>query len=452
MYLDSNGNAIAGLSLNGALASGVPGTVAGLFASMKYARLPFKKLIAPAIALAEKGFTITKSQAQSFNANKTEFLQMNKVPVAFVKAVEWKEGDLLRQPELAKTLKRIQAKGAKGFYEGETAKLIVREMKKTNGIISLQDLKNYKAAARTAIRYTYKNYEILGMPMPSSGGILVQQMMKMIENRDITSMGFLTAASVQLMVEVERRAYADRANFMGDADFVKVPVKTLVSETYLRQRMNDFKPGVAGSSIVTKGGNITESEETTHISIIDKEGNAVAVTTTLNGGYGSYTVVEGAGFLLNNEMDDFSIKPGTPNMYGAIGNAANAIAPNKRMLSSMTPTIVLSQNKPYLVVGTPGGTTIPTSVFQSLVNILEFNLTEEEAVNKPKFHHQWLPDEVAIERDFPAVVAEQLKGMGYKVVPRSAIGRTELIRITYTNARKITAVADKRGDDAAEGF
>ena len=452
MYLDSNGNVITGLSVKGALASGVPGTVAGLFASMKYARLPFKKLVGPAIELAEKGFTITKSQAQSFNANKKEFLEMNKMPVAFVKATEWKEGDLLRQPELANTLRRMQAKGAKGFYEGETARLIVKEMKKTSGIISLQDLKNYKAAERTAIRYKYKNYEILGMPMPSSGGILVQQMMKMIEHRDIASMGFLSAASVQLMVEVERRAFADRGTFMGDADFVKVPVKKLVSDDYLRERMNDFRPGVAGSSTVIKEGNISESEETTHISIIDKEGNAVAVTTTLNGGYGSYTVVEGAGFLLNNEMDDFSIKPGTPNMYGAVGKAANAIAPRKRMLSSMTPTIVLQQNKPYLVVGTPGGTTIPTSVFQSLVDMLEYNLTEEETVNKPKFHHQWLPDEVAVEKDFPAAVSEQLKGMGYKIVPRSPIGRTELIRIINTNGRRIVAVADKRGDDAAEGY
>ncbi len=452
MYLDSNGNIMTGLSLNGALASGVPGTVAGLFETMKYARLPFKKLIAPAIELAEKGFTLTKSQAQSFNSNKAEFLQMNKWPVAFIKNVAWKEGDLLVQPDLAKTLKRIQAKGSKGFYEGETARLIVKEMQKTNGIISLQDLKNYKAANRTAIRYPYKNYEILGMPMPSSGGILVQQMMKMIEKRNIGKMGFLSAASVQLMVEVERRSFADRGTFMGDADFVKVPVKTLVSDAYLQQRMNDFKPGVAGSSSVTLEGNISESEETTHISIVDKDGNAVAVTTTLNGNYGSYTVVEGAGFLMNNEMDDFSVKPGTPNMYGAIGKAANAIAPGKRMLSSMTPTIVLKQNKPYVVVGTPGGTTIPTSVFQSLVNMLEFNMNEDETVNKPKFHHQWLPDIISIEQNFPAAVAAELKGMGYNVVPRGAIGRTELIRITQDKGRKIVAVADKRGDDAAEGY
>ena len=314
------------------------------------------------------------------------------------------------------------------------------------------DLKNYKAIERKSVRFDYKGYEIVGMPMPSSGGIIVQQLMKMTEAKNLGSMGFLTAASVQLMVEAERRAFADRGTYMGDADFAKVPVKTLVSDAYLQQRMLDYKPGVAGNSEQTKEGLIKESEETTHLSIVDNEGNAVAVTTTLNGNYGSYTVVKGAGFLLNNEMDDFSVKPGSPNMYGAVGKAANAIVPGKRMLSSMTPTIVLKNNLPYLVVGTPGGTTIPTSVFQSLVNILDFNMSEEDAVNKPKFHHQWLPDEVYIEKDFPASVADELRKMGYKVTVRSEIGRTELIRITQDGGRKITAIADKRGDDAAAGY
>jgi gamma-glutamyltranspeptidase / glutathione hydrolase len=452
MYLDKEGNPLTQRSLYGPLASGIPGTVAGLFASMKYAKLPFKTLIAPAIDLAQKGFAITASQAQSFNENKSLFEKMNKTKVAFVSSLLWKEGDLLIQPALAQTLKRIRSKGAKGFYQGLTAKLIVKEMKKNKGIITLQDLKNYKVKERNAIRYHYKDYEIVGMPMPSSGGIILQQLMKIIENRNIAAMGFQTASSVQLMVEAERRAFADRGTYMGDADFVKVPVKTLVSDAYLQQRMKDYKPGVAGSSTVTKEGIIAETEETTHISIVDNEGNAVAVTTTLNGGYGSYTVVEGAGFLLNNEMDDFSVKPGTPNMYGAVGKAANAISPGKRMLSSMAPTIVLKNNKPFIVVGTPGGTTIPTSVFQSLVNILEFNLSEEEAVNKPKFHHQWLPDEIAIEKDFPLSVAMELEAMGYKITKRSSIGRTELIKLTDLPVRKVSAVADKRGDDAAEGY
>jgi gamma-glutamyltranspeptidase/glutathione hydrolase len=452
MYLDKNGNPITQLSLEGPMASGIPGTVAGLFASKIYAKLSFKKLISPAIQLAEKGFPITASQAQSFNNNKSDFERMNKTAVAFVKNTPWKEGDMLIQPELAKTLKRILRKKARGFYEGPIAKLIVQEMNRGKGIINLADLKNYKAIERTAIRYNYKDYEIVGMPMPSSGGIIIQQLMKIIEQRNIADMGFQTAASVQLMTEAERRAFADRGTYMGDADFVKVPVKTLVSESYLQQRMNDFKPGVAGNSKITKEGIISESEETTHISIVDNEGNAVSVTTTLNGNYGSYTVVSGAGFLLNNEMDDFSVKPGSPNMYGAVGKAANAIAPGKRMLSSMSPTIVLKNNKPYIVVGTPGGTTIPTSVFQSLVNILEFNLNEEDAVNKPKFHHQWLPDELFIEKDFPTTVAAELKAMGYKLSTRTGIGRTELIRITNNNGRKVIAIADKRGDDAAEGY
>lgn len=452
MYLDKKGNPIKELSLNGPLASGVPGTVAGLFASMKYGRLSFAELVAPAIELAEEGFAITASQAASFNASKRTFEKANKNAVRFVKEDLWQEGDMLRQPELANTLKRMKAAGARGFYEGVTARMIVEEMKRSNGIISLQDLKNYRAKERVPVRFNYKGYEIIGMPMPSSGGILLQQMMTMIEHRDIASMGFQTPESVQLMVEVERRAYADRGTYMGDADFAKVPVKTLVSDAYLQQRMSDYKPGVAGSSTVTKEGMIKESDQTTHLSVVDKYGNAVSVTTTLNGGYGCHTVVSGAGFLLNNEMDDFSVKPGAPNMYGAVGKAANAIEPGKRMLSSMTPTIVLKDNKPYIVVGTPGGTTIPTSVFQSIVNILEFGLTPEEAVNKPKFHHQWLPDEIRVEDDFPDDVIAALKAMGYPVNKKGAIGRTELIRISEKPVRTITAIADKRGDDAAGGY
>lgn len=452
MYLDSAGNPIKKLSLEGPLASGIPGTVAGLFASMKYAKLPVEKLIAPAILLAEKGFAITASQARSFNASKKEFLANNKNSIAFVKEGKWQEGDLLVQPELAATLKRIRNKGADGFYKGTTAKLIVAEMKRSNGIISLHDLKNYKAKERTATRFHYKQYEIVGMPMPSSGGLLLEQMMKMIEKRNIGSMGFQTAQSVQLMTEVERRAYADRGTYMGDADFVKVPVDILRSNAYLEQRMADYKPGVAGSSSITKEGYIKESEETTHLSVVDKDGNAVAVTTTLNGGYGSYTVVSGAGFLLNNEMDDFSVKPGAPNMYGAVGKAANAIAPGKRMLSSMTPTIVLKDQQPYIVVGTPGGTTIPTSVFQTLVNLLEFTMSPSDAVNQPKFHHQWLPDEIFIEDGFDAAAKAKLEAMGYHFNSRGAIGRTELIVLTHGPTRTIMAVADKRGDDAAAGY
>ena len=288
------------------------------------------------------------------------------------------------------------------------------------------------------------------MPLPSSGGIILQQMMKMIEKQNVASMKFETAQSVQLMTEIERRAYADRANFLGDPDFVKVPVKTLVSDKYLTKRMQDYVPGKAGSSTQTTAGNIKESEQTTHLSVIDKEGNAVSVTTTLNGSYGSKTVVSGAGFLLNNEMDDFSVKPGVPNMYGAVGNEKNAIAPGKRMLSSMTPTIVLKNNQPYVVVGTPGGTTITTSVFQTLIDIIDFKMTTNDAVNKPKFHHQWLPDQIDVEKGFPEDVKTQLTKMGYILKERSAIGRTEVIK--KSRPKNIEAVADNRGDDHAAGY
>jgi gamma-glutamyltranspeptidase/glutathione hydrolase len=317
------------------------------------------------------------------------------------------------------------------------------------GIISLDDLKQYQAKERTPLDFNYKGYQIITMPLPSSGGVILQQMLKMIEGRNIASMQFQTAASVQLMTEVERRAYADRAEFLGDPDFVKVPVKTLVSTEYLNDRMKDFEPGKAGNSKTTLAGTLKESEETTHLSVMDNDGNAVSVTTTLNGGYGSRTVVSGAGFLLNNEMDDFSVKPGVPNMYGAMGNEKNAIAPGKRMLSSMTPTIVLKDGLPYLVVGTPGGTTIPTSVFQTLVHMLEFNMSADDAVNKPKFHHQWLPDEISVERDFNEEAKNKLETMGYTVKKRGAIGRTEVIQI---KDKKITAVGDKRGDDDARGY
>ena len=454
MYLNEKGEPQLHLSQDGHLAAGVPGTVAGLFASMKYAKLSFATLIQPAIDLAQKGFAITASQAASFNNTKKEFLELNTSPVAFVKETEWKAGDILIQKDLAKTLKRIRDNGQKGFYEGETAGLIVAEMQKGKGIISLGDLKTYQAKERPVIDFNYKGYQVITMPLPSSGGIILQQMMKMIEDKNITAMKFQTAASVQLMTEVERRAFADRAEFLGDPDFVKVPVKTLVSSTYLKERMKDYEPGKAGNSKITTAGNIKESEETTHLSVLDSYGNAVSVTTTLNGGYGSRTIVAGAGFLLNNEMDDFSVKPGVPNMYGAVGNEKNAIAAGKRMLSSMTPTIVLKNGSPYLVVGTPGGTTIPTSVFQTLVNVLDFNMTAEDAVNKPKFHHQWLPDELAVEKDFDADVKKQLEDMGYKIKVREAIGRTELIQIknTATAPKKIIAVADKRGDDDARGW
>ncbi len=449
MYLDADGNAVGEKSLYGHLSAGVPGTVAGLFASHQFARLPMPVLIQPAIDLAEKGFVITEGEAGALNSSREAFEKYNSQTPLFVKTAGWKKGDTLVQADLANTLKRIKSHGSKGFYEGATAQLIVEEMKRGNGLISIDDLKNYKAKFREAQLCNYRGYQIIGMPMPSSGGLLLTQMLKMIEPYPIGKMGFQTTAAVQLMVEAERRAYADRAKYMGDADFYKVPVAELSDRAYLKNRMKDYQPGKAGNSSTTVEGVIAgyESEETTHLSVIDHQGNGVSVTTTLNNNYGSKTVVAGAGFLLNDEMDDFSAKPGSPNLFGAVGGSANAIEPGKRMLSSMAPTIVLKNNKPFLVVGTPGGTTIPTSVFQTIVNIIDFEMTTDDAVNQPKFHHQWLPDEVFVERRFASSTREQLKTMGYNITERGPIGRTEVIRVLPDG--RFEAVADKRGDDSA---
>lgn len=455
MYLDSEGNPLLNQSQNGHLASGVPGSVAGFFASHKYGKLDFRTLIEPAIELAEKGFILTNAEAKSFNNERVAFLKYNSVEPIFTKKSVWKEGDTLIQKELAATLIRIRDQGMKGFYEGETAKLIVEEMKRGNGLITLNDLKNYQAIEREAFQFGYKEHTVIGMPMPSSGGLLMKQMLKMVEDKNLTGMGFQSPAAVQLMVEVERRAYADRAEFMGDQDFVKVPIKRLGSQNYLNDRMKDFIAGKATPSTLVKPGNINpESEETTHLSVADQFGNVASVTTTLNGGYGSKTVVGGAGFFLNNEMDDFSVKPGVPNMFGAVGKEANAIAPGKRMLSSMAPTIVLKNDRPFLVIGTPGGTTIPTSVFQTIVNMIDFNQSATEAVDNPKFHHQWLPDQVMVENRFPKETIESLKKMGYNIVNRGQIGRTEVIRIEWRGKKikEIEAVADKRGDDHAAAY
>jgi gamma-glutamyltranspeptidase / glutathione hydrolase len=449
MFLDSAGNPIAGLSMEGSLASGVPGSVAGIFEQYKYASLPLNTLMKDAIDLAKNGFAITASQANDFNELKTVFEQNNKYPVAFVKNNPWKKGDTLVQTELANTLQRILQFGRDGFYKGETANIIQTEMLASGGIISLDDLKNYKAKTRQAVSFNYRGHKIISMPLPSSGGIILQQLLTLAEHYKLAKYPFHSDAALNIMIEAERTAFADRANYLGDQDFVKVPVKTLVSKKYLLQKMTNYTLLQARKSNEMPIVNIAESEETTHFNVIDKWGNAVSITTTLNNSYGSRKVI--AGFIMNNEMDDFSIKTGVPNMYGALGNEKNAIAPNKRMLSSMTPTIVLKNNKPFLITGTPGGTTIPTSVFQTLVNIIDFKKSAQDAVNLPKFHHQHIPDVVSVERQMPDTTKQILKNMGYTLQTRGAIGRTELIQIQY-NPFKITAVADYRGDDDARGF
>lgn len=448
MYLDKKGNANTDLSQNGRLAVGVPGSVAGFYATLKYAKLPMDKLIQPAIDLAEQGFAITEKEANLLNNQMEFFNQHNKNATVFQKSEKWKQGDILVQKDLAETLKRIQKNGAKGFYEGKTADLMIAEMKRGNGIITLNDLKNYKVAERKPISFNYKGNEIVSMPLPSSGGILLAQMLKMSAFEKVEKYQQNSTEAVQIMVEAERRSFSDRAEFMGDPNFINDKTQMLISDDYLKNRWKSFNKNKATPS--SEVGKIIpqpkESTETTHISIVDKDGNAVAVTTTLNGLYGSKVVVSGAGFFLNNEMDDFSIKPGVPNMFGAVGGEANKIEPGKRMLSSMTPTIVLKNNKPFLIVGTPGGTTIPTSVYQTIVNILDFKLSPNLAVNLPKFHHQWLPETVMVEKGFPETTIQALETMNYKIEKVSQIGRTEIILVDE-NGNAI-AVADGRGDDS----
>ncbi len=450
MYIETDGKANTQKSQNGHLASGIPGTVAGLFETHKYATLPMSTLLEPAILLADAGFVITEAEANGLNRSKSSFISYNTILPVFVKETPWKAGDTLKQKDLAQTLRLIQTQGKQGFYEGENAQRVVAEMSRGGGIITLEDLKNYKAVWRKPVSFDYKGHEIISMPPPSSGGILLQQMLNMLSRFPLGKMGFQTAESVQLITEVERFAFADRAEFLGDPDFYKVPTEVIVSDNYITQRLQVYKKGVAGISKNTNHGLLPESEETTHLSVMDGFGNAVSVTTTLNGGYGSKTVVAGAGFLLNNEMDDFSIKPGVPNMFGAVGGIANAIAPGKRMLSSMTPTIVLKNNKPFMVVGTPGGTTIITSVLQSIINVIDFNLSAYDAVNKPKFHHQWLPDEVYTENGFPKTTTQKLLYMGYQIKMRGSIGRTDMILVKKDGT--LEAIGDNRGDDSAAGW
>ncbi|BAP30771.1 gamma-glutamyltransferase [Chryseobacterium sp. StRB126] len=448
MYLDKNGKANTDLSQNGRLAVGIPGSVAGFFATLKYCNLPMEKIIQPAIDLAEQGFAITEQEAEMLNNNTEHFKKHNKSAIVFVKDTPWKAGDLLVQKDLAETLKLIQKLGAKGFYEGKTADLLIAEMKRGNGIITLEDLKNYKVAERKALEFEYKGNNVVSMPLPSSGGLLLAQMLRMASFENLEKYQQNSTQAVQIMTEAERRAFADRAEYMGDPDFIQDKTTYLISDEYLKGRWKSFSfdkatPSAEVGKIIEQP---KESTQTTHISVLDKDGNAASVTTTLNGYYGSKVLVSGAGFFLNNEMDDFSIKPGVPNMFGAVGGEANSIQPNKRMLSSMTPTILLKNGKPYMVVGTPGGTTIPTSVYQSIVNVVDFKQNANIAVNAPKFHHQWLPETIKVENNFPESTIAELKKKNYTFEKVKQIGKTEVIVLDENG--NIHAVADGRGDDS----
>jgi gamma-glutamyltranspeptidase/glutathione hydrolase len=454
MYLDSSGNAVVEKSLYGGLAAGVPGTVAGMVeAHNKYGKLPWATLLEPAIALAKNGFKISVRQATELNGLHNRFTTLNPLGTPLLKEGTWAVGDLLVQPELAVTLEKIRDQGRKGFYEGTVADAIVAEMTRSGGIISKADLLNYQAIWRKAVTGNYRGYKIITMPPPSSGGIALVQLLKSVEPFPLKRWGFNTDSTVQVIVEAERRVYADRATHLGDPDFYRVPARQLMEDAYIKERMSSFTWAQATPSSAVQAGKIVppEHEETTHYSIVDREGNSVSITTTLNGSYGSCVMVKGAGFLLNNEMDDFSVKPGSPNMYGLVGGEANSVGPGKRMLSSMTPTIIEKNGDLFMVVGTPGGSTIITSVFQTILNVVDFDMNMQNAVDAKKFHHQWLPDEVSIEdKALDSLTQIRLKAKGYNIVPRGPIGRVDAILKTKWGYYQ--GGADSRGDDVSLGW
>lgn len=456
MYLDAEGKIIPGKSMTGIFSVGVPGTVAGMQEMHeKLGKLPWSELLQPAVDLARKGLVLTEKEARGLNRQRAEFLKENpgKNYLLSAEGKEWQMGEILIQQDLANTLELILKKKAKGFYAGKTAKLIVQEMKAQNGLISKKDLKNYQAVWRTPIKSPYKNYQIIGMPPPSSGGVALAQLLQMVAPYSINKWGPTSDSTIQVMVEAERRVYADRSKWLGDPDFVKVPVTELIDPTYTKSRMNSMNFNLATKSSAIQAGAILgyETPETTHYSIVDGEGNAVSITTTLNNSYGSKVFVGGAGFLLNDEMDDFSAKAGAPNLYGLIGSKANEIQPNKRMLSSMTPTIVEENGKLKMVVGTPGGSTIITSVFQVVLNTLEMGMSMQEAVEYPRFHHQWMPDKITSEpKRFSDEQLNRLQLKGYTFSPVSSIGLVEGILVLPSG--KLQGGADSRGDDTVSAY
>ena len=454
MYLDENGDFTSNKSKVGALAVGVPGTIAGIFAvHEKLGSLPIEQIIAPVIALATNGYLVTEQQAKRITYFKESFLKTNNSESLYTK--EYKTGDTIKNIALANTLKKISKNGRAEFYQGETGKAMVDFLQSKNGIITMDDLNAYEAEWRTPIVFKYKDLRIISMSPPSSGGICLAQILKFIEPYPIKSYGHNSIKTIQVLTEAERRAYADRSFYLGDPDFIDIPVDELISDRYLKNRMDNFSFDKATSSDSLSYGMIPgfESDETTHYSIVDNFGNAIAVTTTLNAAFGSKLYSNKLGFFFNNEMDDFSSKPGEPNMYGLIGGKANAIEPQKRMLSSMTPTLIEKNGEFWMTLGTPGGSTIITSVLQTILNVYEFDMNMQQAVDAPRFHHQWFPDIIRFEyNSFPKDSLNYLKTKGYQVIENNTIilGKVDGIRILPDG--KLEGGADHRGDDIAIGY
>lgn len=453
MYLGENDIVVKDLSTRGHLAAGVPGVVDGMIkAHEQLGTLSWEEIIQPSIDLADNGFELTAREARGLNSNRENFIKYNTESPDFVLNEEWEEGDMIYYKDLAKTLARIKDQGHDGFYGGETADLIIKEMERGKGIITYEDLQSYESIWRDPIIGEYRGYKIISMPPPSSGGIALIQLLNSIEPYELGETGWHSPENVHLMTEIERRVYADRAAHLGDPDFYSVPVDVLTDRTYNTERMQGFNPDKATSSDEIGAGEIMyESEQTTHFSIVDPDGNAVSITTTINGGYGSKVFVAGAGFLLNNEMDDFSTKPGFPNMYGLVGGEANAIEPQKRMLSSMTPTIIEKEGELYMVVGSPGGSTIITSVFQTILNVIDFGMGMQEASGASRFHHQWKPDVIMMEKDaFDSTFIRQLTEMGHTFHERNTWGQVDAILVLPDGTME--GGADPRGDNTATGY
>jgi len=453
MYLDENGDVIPDQSLSGHQAVGVPGSVAGLYRAYQlHGSMPWPDLIAPAISLARDGFGVSASLSQSlkrlvpylarYPALK-KYTRSNGMPL--------EEGDVLKQPHLAWTLQTIADDGADGFYRGEVADLIVEEMERGGGLITKEDLSHYEAFIREPVTGSYRGYTTLSAPPPSAGGTVLLEILNILEGFPLGEFGYLSEDAVHAIVEAEKRAYADRAQYLGDPDFINNPLSTLLSKDYASYLRSSIKWEAVSADRLDRGG-ITayEGEETTHYSIMDSRGNAVSTTTTLNSGYGSKVVVGGGGFLLNNEMDDFSIKPGVPNLYGLTGGEANAVAPGKRMLSSMTPTVVLDSDDVFLVLGTPGGSTIITTVAQIIINIIDFGMPAGEAVATPRFHNQWVPDRIDFEKGaFSGDLIQRLEGRGHHCRERpTMIGDAQVILVQDS---LMCGVSDPRGGGKAEG-